>query len=62
LAPPSDGLRWGRRVCGAAVERGVLQRPLGAVVVLVPPLTITSEEVERIVDVLAAAIEEVTGA
>ena len=60
LAPPGDGLRWGRRVCAAAVERGVLVRPLGDVVVLMPPLTITSEEVHRIVHVLADAIYEVT--
>jgi adenosylmethionine-8-amino-7-oxononanoate aminotransferase len=58
LAPPTDGLRWGRRVCAAAVERGVLLRPLGDVVVLVPPLTITSAELHRIVDVLAGAIDE----
>lgn len=62
LAPPADGLRWGRRVCAAAVERGVLIRPLGDVVVLMPPLTITSPELHRIVDTLAAAIEEVAGA
>jgi adenosylmethionine-8-amino-7-oxononanoate aminotransferase len=60
LAPPRDGLRWGRRVCGAAVERGVLLRPLGDVVVLMPPLTTTADEVERIVAVLADAIDEVT--
>jgi adenosylmethionine-8-amino-7-oxononanoate aminotransferase len=60
LAPPRDGLRWGRRVCAAAVERGVLIRPLGDVVVLMPPLTITSEEVHRIVHVLADAVHEVT--
>ena len=61
LAPPAgdDGGRWGRRVCAAAVARGVLLRPLGPVVVLMPPLTVTSEEVERIVDVLAAALVEV---
>src|SRR5215470_9889590 len=53
LAPPDDGLRWGRRVCAAAVERGVLLRPLGDVVVLMPPLTITSAELHRIVHVLA---------
>jgi adenosylmethionine-8-amino-7-oxononanoate aminotransferase len=58
LAPPRDGLRWGRRVCGAAVARGVLLRPLGDVVVLMPPLTVTSEEVHRIVHTLAEAIEE----
>jgi adenosylmethionine-8-amino-7-oxononanoate aminotransferase len=27
LAPPGPGLRWGRRVCAAAVRRGVLLRP-----------------------------------
>jgi adenosylmethionine-8-amino-7-oxononanoate aminotransferase len=60
LAPPGDGLRWGRRVCAAAVRRGVLLRPLGDVVVLMPPLTTTADEIERIVSVLAEAIDEVT--
>jgi adenosylmethionine-8-amino-7-oxononanoate aminotransferase len=61
LAPPAEGLRWGRRVCAAAVRRGVLLRPLGDVVILMPPLTTTDAEVERIVDTLAAAIAEVAG-
>ncbi len=61
LAPPTDGLRWGRRVCAAAVRRGVLLRPLGDVVIVMPPLTVTDEEVERIVDTLAAAVAEVAG-
>jgi adenosylmethionine-8-amino-7-oxononanoate aminotransferase len=60
LAPPRDGLRWGRRVSGAATERGVLLRPLGDVVVLMPPLTITSPELREIVDALSDAIDEVT--
>jgi adenosylmethionine-8-amino-7-oxononanoate aminotransferase len=60
LAPPREGLRWGRHVSAAAVERGVLLRPLGDVVVLMPPLTITSEEIHRIVHVLDAAIDEGT--
>jgi len=60
LAPPRDGLRWGRRVCAASVERGVLLRPLGDVVVVMPPLTITSPELRRIVDALEGAIDEVT--
>jgi adenosylmethionine-8-amino-7-oxononanoate aminotransferase len=59
LAPPGDGLRWGRRVCAAATRRGVLLRPLGDVVVLMPMLTTTADEVERIVDALVGAIEEV---
>jgi len=60
LAPPSDGLRWGRRVCAAAVRRGVLLRPLGDVVIVMPPLTITDAELTRIVETLAASITEVT--
>ena len=59
LDPPADGLRWGRRVCAGAVARGVLLRPLGDVVVLMPMLTSTTEEIDRIVTVLAASIDEV---
>ena len=58
LAPPADGLRWGRRVCAAAIERGVLLRPLGDVIVLMPLLTSTPSEIERIVDVLGDAVDE----
>jgi adenosylmethionine-8-amino-7-oxononanoate aminotransferase len=58
LAPPPGATRWGRRVCAAAVRRGVLLRPLGDVVVLMPPLTITTVELERIVSVLVEAIHE----
>ena len=59
LNPPADDLRWGRRVCAASVERGVLLRPLGDVVVIMPILTSTADEIDRIVDVLAASIAEV---
>lgn len=58
LAPPRDGLRWGRKACAAAVRRGVLLRPLGDVVVLMPPLTITNDEIDLLIDTLAAAITE----
>jgi len=53
------GDRHGRKVCAAAVARGVLLRPIGDVVIVVPPLTITTPELERIVRVLEAAILEV---
>ena len=56
LAPPADGLRWGRRVSAGCVDRGVLIRPLGDVVVLMPMLTTTADEVGRIVDALVASI------
>jgi adenosylmethionine-8-amino-7-oxononanoate aminotransferase len=59
LDPPADGLRWGRRVCAGAVTRGVLLRPLGDVVVLMPMLTSTAEEIDRLVSVLAQSIDEV---
>jgi adenosylmethionine-8-amino-7-oxononanoate aminotransferase len=38
----------------------VLLRPLGDVVVLMPPLTITEDEVRRMVDALDGALDEVT--
>jgi len=56
LDPPPGSERWGRRVCAGAVQRGVLLRPLGDVVVVMPPLTTTVEEIDRIVDVLADSI------
>ena len=46
----------GREVCDLAVAAGVLLRPIGDTVIIVPPLTITAGEIERIVDVLAGAI------
>jgi adenosylmethionine-8-amino-7-oxononanoate aminotransferase len=59
LAPPGPGLRWGRRVCAGTVARGVLLRPLGDVVVVMPPLTVTAEEIDRIVTALVGALDEV---
>jgi len=59
LEPPGPGRRWGRRVCAAAVRRGVLLRPLGDVVVVMPPLTITADEIARIASTLAEAVTEV---
>ncbi len=45
-----------RAVCDRAVAAGVLLRPIGDTVIIVPPLTVTAAEVERIVDVLAGAV------
>ncbi|MHB1720758.1 MAG: adenosylmethionine--8-amino-7-oxononanoate transaminase [Acidimicrobiales bacterium] len=61
LAADTGRLNAARRVCAAAVRRGVLLRPLGDVVVLMPPLTTTADEIERIVTVLTHSIEEVAG-
>jgi adenosylmethionine-8-amino-7-oxononanoate aminotransferase len=59
LNPPTTGLRWGRKVCAAAVDAGVLLRPLADVVVVMPILTSTESEIDHIADVLEAAISKV---
>ncbi|NIA21459.1 MAG: adenosylmethionine--8-amino-7-oxononanoate transaminase [Anaerolineaceae bacterium] len=51
----------GQEVCRAARARGLILRPLGDVIVLMPPLSITSEEIDSLVETTAAAIGEVTG-
>ena len=58
--PAAD--RTGARVTVAARRRGVIVRPLGDVVVLMPPLSITGEEIDRLVTVVREAIGEVTSA
>jgi adenosylmethionine-8-amino-7-oxononanoate aminotransferase len=59
LAPRTDDLRWGRKVSAACVRRGVLIRPLGDVIVLMPPLTTTEEEIDRIVRTVRESVDEV---
>lgn len=55
------GERIGHRVCQAMRRRGVILRPLGGVVVLMPPLSLTLDEADYLVASLAEAIVEVTG-
>jgi adenosylmethionine-8-amino-7-oxononanoate aminotransferase len=45
-----------------ARERGVLVRPLGDVVVLMPPLAIEDDDLTRLVSVVAECTSEVLGA
>ncbi|MBS2028941.1 MAG: adenosylmethionine--8-amino-7-oxononanoate transaminase [Deltaproteobacteria bacterium] len=52
--------RMGHRVICEARERGVVIRPLGNVVVLMPPLSISSDELALLLDVTRASIERVT--
>lgn len=56
LAPPADGMRWGRKVSAECVRRSMLVRPLGDVIVLVPPLTSTSDEIDKLLDVVIESI------
>jgi adenosylmethionine---8-amino-7-oxononanoate aminotransferase len=52
----------GARVCQAIRRHGVILRPLGPVVVLMPPLCVTPAEVDLLVRATATAIAEVTSA
>jgi len=50
----------GQRVAREARFGGVIIRPLGDVIVLMPPLAISAEDLKRLVAVTASAIESVT--
>jgi adenosylmethionine-8-amino-7-oxononanoate aminotransferase len=50
--------RAGLRVCEAMARRGVLTRPIGNVVVLMPPYCTTPAQVRRMVTALGEAMEE----
>jgi adenosylmethionine-8-amino-7-oxononanoate aminotransferase len=54
--------RMGHRVTLAARRRGAIIRPLGDVVVLMPPLAITEPDLRRLVEITAEAIAEATAA
>ena len=49
----------GARVCEEARKHGVVFRPLGDVVVVMPPLSVTESELEMLVGALASALEAV---
>ena len=49
-------LRLGHRVALEARKRGVIVRPLGDVIVLMPPLAISKQDLRRLVDVVAESI------
>ncbi|HHN65288.1 MAG TPA: adenosylmethionine--8-amino-7-oxononanoate transaminase [Nitrospirae bacterium] len=53
-------LKMGYRVCEHARQKGLLIRPLGNVVVIMPPLCISQRELQRMLDIIAESIEEVT--
>jgi adenosylmethionine-8-amino-7-oxononanoate aminotransferase len=50
--------RAGLRVCEALAKRGVLTRPIGNVVVLMPPYCTTPEQAGRMVAALGEAVQE----
>ncbi|MBI1725443.1 MAG: aminotransferase class III-fold pyridoxal phosphate-dependent enzyme, partial [Candidatus Tectomicrobia bacterium] len=59
--PFDPALRMGRRVGLAARKRGLAIRPLGDVVVLMPPYCVTEDEIAWMVGVVRESIEEAAG-
>ncbi|MCP4007154.1 MAG: adenosylmethionine--8-amino-7-oxononanoate transaminase [bacterium] len=55
------GDRVGHLVCMAMRKHGIILRPLADTVVIMPPLSTTPEELDKLVESLAACIVEVTG-
>jgi adenosylmethionine-8-amino-7-oxononanoate aminotransferase len=51
--------RAGIRVCEAMARRGVLTRPIGNVIALMPPYCTTRTQLRRMVSALAESLEEV---
>ena len=58
ISAASGGARLARQICAAMVQRGVLSRSLGDIITLVPPLTTTAPEIDRMVDALAGALDD----
>lgn len=54
------GEKIGVRVIERARQKGAILRPLGPVVVLMPPLAMTEEELNTLLDITYASIKEVT--
>jgi adenosylmethionine-8-amino-7-oxononanoate aminotransferase len=52
--------RVGHRVIQEARKRGVMIRPLGDIIILMPPLTITQDELKMLLDVVSECIRIVT--
>ena len=53
--------RAGIRVCEAMAKRGVLTRPIGNVIVLMPPYCTTRAQVKRMVTALGDSVKAVFG-
>ncbi|MCA1841930.1 MAG: aminotransferase class III-fold pyridoxal phosphate-dependent enzyme, partial [Actinobacteria bacterium] len=60
--PFPERLQVGAEVAKATRPRGAIVRPLGDVVVLMPPLAMTEAELTRLVSATADAINEATAA
>jgi len=55
--PFAPGLKTGIRVIMEARKRGVIIRPLGDVIVLMPPLSISLKELDMLIEVVYDSIK-----
>ncbi len=58
--PYSLAEKRGFRVCALARERGVMLRPLGNVIVIMPPFSIKESELRKICNVVYESIQKIT--
>lgn len=59
LVPDQVGKRRAHRICLAARKRGGLFRPLGDTLVLMPPLSISGEQIHEMVTILYQSLVEI---
>ena len=52
--------RHGHQVCQFALKHGVWIRPLGDVLVIMPPLSVSLEQIDQLCEVIGAGIDAVT--
>lgn len=52
--------RHGHQVCQFALKQGVWIRPLGDVLVIMPPLSVSLEQIDQLCEVIGAGIDAVT--
>jgi adenosylmethionine---8-amino-7-oxononanoate aminotransferase len=61
LGTHDPALRLGHQVTLEARKQGAIIRPLGNIIVLMPPLAISESELQRLVEIVAESIEAVCG-
>ena len=61
LGEHDPALRIGHRVTLEARRRGAIIRPLGETIVLMPPLSISKEDLRRLVEITTESIEAALG-
>ena len=60
LGKIGHGEKIGARVIQRARKKGAILRPLGPVIVLMPPLAMTEKELSRLFDITYDSIREIT--